>query len=192
MPSHARVRHLVRMRPPGGSEAVPLSSIRALGTSVGADVRSPKWTSGGSLEIDVFTPSRPDFDLFLALVEPLGDVEFARDLGAPQPYLTEDQVFEEARRYFNSERYWECHEVLEVAWRAMSGMEKAYVQGIILVCAAFVHHQKGEDAVALGVMRRALGSIGIMKTTFRGIDSDLLRTNVELILQSGDFRPFTI
>ena len=85
--------------------------------SVGVDARNPKWTSYGALELDIFAPSKAGMDAFLAATEPLGHLEFWRDLNVASQYKTEKELFLEARRYFNSERYWECHEVLEGAWR---------------------------------------------------------------------------
>ncbi len=169
-----------------------LPSIRTLAKSLGVDVRNPKWTSYGALEVDVFAPSKADLETFLAAAEPLGTLEFVRDLNVAPPHMSDERLFSEARGYFNSERYWECHEVLEAAWRLLSGEEKLYVQGIILVCAAFVHHQKGEGEVALGVLRRALRQLDFAATRYHGIDVASLRRHAERIASSGRFEAFSI
>jgi hypothetical protein len=186
------MRYLVRMNPHGVLRDALLSSIRAVARSVGVDVRNPKWTSYGALEVDVFAQSKADLDTFLAAAEPLVVLEFVRDLNVAPPYMTDDELFAEARKCFNSERYWECHEILEGAWRHMSGAEKRYVQGVILVCAAFVHHQKDEDKVALGVLRRALRQLDIESPTYHGIDVGALKRQVERIAFSGRFEAFRI
>ncbi|MGD0319648.1 MAG: DUF309 domain-containing protein [Nitrososphaerales archaeon] len=164
-----------------------LSSIKAVAKSVGVDARNPKWTSYGALELDIFSPSRADMETFLTATEPLGRLEFWRDLNVTPHYETEEELFFEARRYFNSERYWECHEVLEGAWRLSSGDEKRYLQGIILVCAAFVHHQKGEDEVALSVLRRAVKQLDFGAPRYHGIEVNSLRRRAERIISSGRF-----
>ena len=148
------MRYLIRMVSFDDLKGRLLPSVRTLAGSVGVVVRSPKWTSYGALEIDVFAPSKADLDTFLAAVEPLGTLEFARDLNVAPSHRSCKQLFSEARVYFNSERYWECHEALEAAWRLLSGEEKLYVQGLILVCAALVHHQKGVVLGEAGVRLR--------------------------------------
>jgi hypothetical protein len=186
------MRYLVRAVQHEGTRDGFLSSIKAVAESVGVDVRNPKWTSYGALELDIFAPSKASMDAFLAAAEPLGRLEFWRDLNVAPSYRTEEELFSEARRYFNSERYWECHEVLEGAWRVASGDEKRYLQGIILVCAAFVHHQKGEDKVALGVLRRAVKQLDFGAPRYNGIEVDSLRRRAESTISSGRFETFRI
>ena len=186
------MRYLIRMVQRNGPADGFLSSIEAVAKSVGVDARNPKWTSYGALELDDFAPSRADVDTFLAVTEPLGRLEFWRDLNVAPLYKTEEELFAEARRHFNSERYWECHEVLEGAWRLSSGDEKRYLQGIILVCAAFVHDQKGEDEVALSVLRRAVKQLDFGAPRYNGIEVNSLRRRAERIISSGRFRTFRI
>jgi hypothetical protein len=186
------MRYLIRMVQRNGPLDGFLSSIKAVAKSVGVDARNPKWTSYGALELDIFASSRADIDNFLAATKPLGRLEFWRDLNVTPQYNTEEELFFEARHYFNSERYWECHEVLEGAWRLLSGDEKQYVQGIILVCAAFVHHQKGEDEVALSVLRRAVKQLDFGVPYYNGIEVNSLRRRAEHIISSGRFETFRI
>ncbi|MDE1852153.1 MAG: DUF309 domain-containing protein [Thaumarchaeota archaeon] len=102
------------------------------------------------------------------------------------------ELFSEARALFNGERYWECHEVLEGLWRTKQGEEKRLLQGIILVCAALVHHQKGEEDVSLGVLRRALAQIEYSEPEYGGFAVTGLRRNVEDILQSKKVSNFRV
>jgi uncharacterized protein len=151
------MRFLVRLIPRDADRAAFLSAIRSIAGNLGEKAVNAKWTSYGALEIDIFAPSRQDFDVIMAAIAPLVEkVEFAKDLQEVPPFLPKDQAIDEAVALFNAERFWEAHEVLESLWRVAEGSEKKVLQGLILVCAAFVHHQKGEDMVALGVARRAL------------------------------------
>jgi hypothetical protein len=156
------------------------------------EVRNPKWTSYGALEVDVFSKSRADFLVFEAVIEPVADVEFSRDLNEAPHYQSKDQLIQEARAYFNVERYWECHETLEAVWRTITGEEKLFVQGVILICAAFIHHQKGEDEVALNVMRRAVKHLLLQEKSYHGIEVDSLRSEAEIIMTKNEFRTFII
>ncbi len=65
--------------------------------------------------------------------------------------MSRDESIEYARELFNAERYWEAHEVLEGIWKESNGDEKEVIQGIILLAAAFVHLQRGEEDVAYSI-----------------------------------------
>jgi hypothetical protein len=148
------LRWLVRFLPTKTPKDSFLSSMRTLARAVGVEARNPKWASYGALELDIFSPTSADLETFLAVATPIARTEFVTDLNRAPGHLTDDETLSKARLLFNAERYWECHEVLEGLWRQKQGGEKRLLQGIILVCAAYVHHQKGEDGVALSVLTR--------------------------------------
>lgn len=184
------MRFLVRLVASGLSKDSQLATVRTLAVSVGVESRNPKWTSYGALELDIFCPTKADFDIFLSTLAPLAKLEFVKDLNVAPPHKAEPELLAEAQEYFNAERYWECHEVLEGVWRQKQGPEKRLLQGIILVCAAFVHHQKGEESVALGILRRASGQLDYPAKVYGGFSVPRLRQNVEEILRTGRFSNF--
>lgn len=165
---------------------------RTVASSFGLDARNTKWTSYGALELDVFAPRKEDFELFLAAMKPIAEIEFARDLSQQPGFKPDSEVFSEARALFNAERYWECHEALEGVWRRKQGEEKPFLQGLILVCAAFVHHQKGEDAVALGILSRASKQVAYRYPNYGGVNVAKLRANVGRAIESKRFLKFLI
>ncbi len=186
------MRYLIRLSPPSTVGKAVLASVKSVAKATGAEARNPKWTSYGALELDVFVPSKADLETFIAATEPFGTLEFVRDLNQAPKHVSEEELFAEARNQFNAERYWECHETLEGVWRNMSGDERSYVQGIILVCAAFVHSQKGEERVALSVLTRALRQLNFGSTIYHGIDTGSLRRNAERIISTGKFDIFRV
>lgn len=186
------MRFLVRLQPKERDGQVFLALAKSLAESVMAEARNPKWTSYGALELDIFAASAKDFELFLAAVEPMARVEFSRDLNEAPAHKPKEALIEEARRYFNSERYWEAHETLESIWRIATGEEKRYLQGLILVCAAFVHHQKREDEVAFGVLRRATRQLDYAAESYHGIRVKPLKKRAEAILESKKFEVFRV
>jgi hypothetical protein len=191
MEALTRVRFLIRIVPlPAGGDS--LTSVRRIASGLGVQVLNPKWTSYGALEVDLFAPSRSGVELALAALEPLGVLEFAHDLSEAPRHLTPDETVGEARALFNAERYWESHEVLEGLWRTLEGEDKRYVQGVILVCAAFVHHQKGEDGVGLGVLKRAEAQLDYPRASYLGIDVRRLKESVARVKDSAELRPFRI
>ena len=169
-----------------------LRGVRSLSTSVGGNVRNPKWTSYGALEIDVFVNSKPDFDLLQAALEPVSKIEFVHDLNEPPPHKSKEEIISEARSYFNSERFWEAHETLEALWRVSSGDEKLLLQGLILVCAAFVHHQKDEEETGQSVLRRASRQLNWPQSSYEEMDLERLRRRVQKILATKRFQVFRI
>jgi uncharacterized protein len=185
-------RFLIRVVPEDADRGRFLSSLKALGGSLGASIKHPRWTSYGAVEVDVFTPSAQDFQLFLVAVEPLSKVEFTRSLGEAPPFKVKEDALKEAVGYFNAERYWECHETLESVWRPAKGEERSMIQGVILVCAALVHEQRGEREVALGIYRRALPQLEWREKEYHGIDVPRLRRNVERCLERQTLSPFKI
>ena len=94
--------------------------------------------------------------------------------------------------YFNEERFWEAHEVLEGVWKKCFEGEKELVQGIILAAAALVHFQKAENMICLSVLGRALEKLGRSTGMYHGINVDLLRQKIEAIKNSGRISLFTI
>lgn len=186
------MRFLVRLRATKVPRDRLLETARTVARTLGLDPRNPKWTSYGALELDVFCPTTSDFDLFVAALRPLAEFEFTKDLSAPPRHKSDEALFEEARSLFNAERYWECHEVLEGVWRQRQGEEKRLLQGVILVCAAFVHHQKQEEGVALGVLRRSLPLLGSSREEVAGIHLPGFRRHVQEAIGSGKFVNFRV
>jgi uncharacterized protein len=81
---------------------------------------------------------------------------------------------------------------LEEVWRSKTGEEKSYLQGVILVCAAYVHLQKGENSVAVGVLKRALKQLSYSEGDFHGIRTSDLKDAVEGALDTGKLEAFRI
>ena len=49
-------------------------------------------------------------------------------------------------RLFNTQKYFEAHEALEVVWLCARGDEKTFLHGLIQIAAAFHHHARGNWA----------------------------------------------
>lgn len=71
--------------------------------------------------------------------------------------LDEYAIIQKVIQSFNAERYWEAQETAETLWnRSKNPDKKNVIQGLILVGAALVHHQRNEDHVCLSILKRAL------------------------------------
>jgi len=186
------LRFLIRLVATEGGSGKLLASMKVVARSVGVEARNPKWTSYGALELDIFCPSRADLETFVAAASPVAKAEFVTDLNRAPEHLSDKEILSRARELFNAERYWECHEVLEGLWRQKQGEEKRLLQGIILVCAAFVHHQKGEEDVAHGVLGRGMKLLEFPRRDYGPFDITKMRNIVQRILETRRVAGFTI
>ena len=67
--------------------------------------------------------------------------------------MEKHEAIRNARDLFNNEKYWQTHEVLEPLWNAANGEEKALLNGIILIAAAFVHDEKDESSICISILK---------------------------------------
>ena len=56
---------------------------------------------------------------------------------------------------YNAGRFWNAHERWERVWRGLSGDEKRYLQGLIMLAAAAWHAQQGHEGTARRLLERA-------------------------------------
>jgi hypothetical protein len=140
-----------------------------------------------------------EFDIFVKDEDELHDAEHVfskatktltvKRLDLPPTVPDKAKTITEARQLFNDERYWECHEILENLWRESKGDEKTLIQGIILVCAAFVHFQKNEADVALSMLQRYQPKLRWDDKFYEGVDLEKLRDGVAEIIRAKTLKP---
>ncbi len=141
------------------------------------------------LEFDV-SIEKERLDQLIKKLAPIGPLDHAKHV--IEEHIGKEEAIEKGIDYFNYERFWECHEVLEGAWKKSEGKEKELIQGIILVAAALVHYQKNENNICLSIFRRALEKIGTAKGKYNKIDVDALRNQVSSMLRTEILETFTI
>jgi hypothetical protein len=97
-----------------------------------------------------------------------------------------------ARVLFNNEKYWKTHEVLEGVWKHTYGVERDLLNGLILVAAALVHYQKGEQGICISIMNRAFAKLNNSHGRYHDINIDSLKSEITNIVKSIKFSRFTI
>lgn len=102
------------------------------------------------------------------------------------------EAISEALTFFNEEKYWIAHEILESIWKQSKGTEKDLIGGIILVCAAFVHYQKDEENVCISILERAFTKLKDAGGLYNQIDIDRLKTIIRNILIESKVKLFRI
>ena len=98
----------------------------------------------------------------------------------------------EAKCYFNEEKYWIAHEILESVWKESKGSERELIGGIILVCAAYVHYQKAEEEICISILKRAIKKLANAKGTYYDVDIDKIKDLICDIISSGKVTVFRI
>ena len=141
------------------------------------------------LEFDV-SVKKEELDKVVKKFESIGSLDDTRLV--VEEKIEKEEALKRAKQYFNDERYWECHEVLEGVWKKTHDGEKDLVQGIILVAAALVHYQKGEDEICLSILKRAMEKLPSASGVYHHVDVDQFRKMTEKMISSKNIRPFMI
>lgn len=124
------------------------------------------------------------------ILAPIAPLDHARHV--VEEHIEKEEAIKMGISYFNDERFWEAHEVLEGVWKKCYEGEKELVQGIILAAAAMVHYQKAEDDICLSVLGRAQAKLARAAGMYHGINIDALRQKIQEIKNSAQISLFTI
>ena len=141
------------------------------------------------LEFDV-SVKKEELEEVVKKFQSIGSLNNARHV--VEEKIEKEEALKRAKQYFNDEKYWECHEVLEGVWKKTHEGEKDLVQGIILIAAALVHYQKNENDICLSIMRRAMEKLSSSSGVYHDIDMDKFRKITENMISSGKIGPFMI
>ena len=107
--------------------------------------------------------------------------------------LSKEEAIDRARNLFNNEKFWKCHEVLEFVWKQAEGDEKKLLNGVILVAAALVHFQKGENKICMSILKRADDKIKSGKEEeYYRIKLNSLKENLRKIIDTGTIIPLKL
>ena len=90
----------------------------------------------------------------------------------------QDKHFVRGMRQFNSREFWHAHESWEAIWLVAPAPDKAFLQGIIQIAAAFYHHQRGNLEGMRSLMRRGLAKVEEFPPGYRGLRLEELRRAV--------------
>jgi len=142
------------------------------------------------LELDVSVSSESTLDVMRSKLSNIGPlIELDR---ITEKELDKDESIRMARVLFNNEKYWKTHEVLEGVWKHTYGDERDLLNGLILVAAALVHYQKGEQGICISIMNRALAKLNNSHGRYHDINIDSLKSEITHIVKSIKFSKFTI
>ena len=141
------------------------------------------------IELDTSVPQAFLDDLVkkLSIIAPLDHAKHVIE----ETFEKTDAV-SQGRSYFNDERFWECHEVLEGVWKSIDGDEKKLVNGLILVAAGLVHYQKDEDETCISIFNRGLEKLQHSSGMYYEIDVDRIKSLVLDMIKTKKISTFAI
>ena len=129
-------------------------------------------------------------DELIEKLSSIGPLDHAKHV--VEEIVEKEEAISEGISYFNSERFWECHEILEGVWKNCNGNEKFLVQGLILVAAGLVHYQKDEDSICISIFNRALAKLENSNGKYYNIDIDKIKQIVNEMINSKTVTSFLI
>lgn len=172
---------------PSNSNTV-LHSLRMLlqnyNNAVVRDIR----ISSYFVEIDVSIKDNaslsPDDPAFFGPISTVGSLIRLEELNEVSGFISKEKAVMSSIFLFNMERYWKSHEVLEGVWKDSKGQTKNLLNGIILVDAAYVHLQKGENAIFFSILNRSLEKFKDYSEYFYDINMEILLKDIHKMIQT--------
>ena len=164
-----------------------LSNSRDLTYGMTVNIRDCR-ISSKFIELDV-SIHKSNLELLIEKLVSIGNIDNSRHI--IEEKIEKNQLIKDGIFYFNNERFWECHEALEGAWKQSTGDEKELIQGLILVAAALVHYQKDEDTICLSVLGRALKKLQSKSGEYYQINVDKVKQKTIEILDKKEIFTFT-
>ena len=141
------------------------------------------------VELDTSIP-QSNLEQLIEKLSPIGPLDHAKHV--VEEIVEKEQAISDGISYFNNERFWECHEILEGVWKNCTGDEKFLVQGLILVAAGLVHYQKDEDEICISIFNRAMSKLENSNGEYHNIDIDKIKNTVTEMINSKDVSSFLI
>ena len=141
------------------------------------------------IEFDV-SVGHARMDILMDKLQVIAPLDHAKLVEETQ--VDKEQGVQQGVSYFNDERFWEAHEVLESVWKKSYEGEKELVQGIILIAAALVHYQKDENNICLSILKRAQEKLSRSSGMYHDIDVDEVRKKLDSMIESGKITTFAI
>ena len=107
-----------------------------------------------------------------------------------------DPRFQQAIELFNSQQWYDAHDVFEELWHETGEPERRSLQGILQVAVAQLHLQRGNRRGATILFGEALGRLRRPGTPDLGLDLDslcaVIQGRLELLQLDGDPESCTV
>jgi predicted metal-dependent hydrolase len=95
-----------------------------------------------------------------------------------------NQIFDEGLKAFNSGHFFEAHELWEEVWLETRGPDKAFLQGLIQVAAAFHHYSRANLRGTRNLLQAGLLKLERFPEAHSGLAIEPLRSDVRVWLSA--------
>ena len=101
----------------------------------------------------------------------------------------EQDPFEHGLALFNAGKFFECHEVWEIAWKEARGEPRAFLQGLIQAAVAILHAERGNHRGAISVYKKARAKLDLLPSAFMGVALDEFRLALAEFFEQVELGP---
>jgi predicted metal-dependent hydrolase len=108
------------------------------------------------------------------------------------PLDWEHGALAEGLRCYRNREFFETHEHWEAEWLRAAEPEKAFLQALIQIAAAFHHFERKNRVGAASLLRASLRKLELYPAVFGGLDVETIRHSVRAwltALDAGDHVP---
>lgn len=143
------------------------------------------------IELDLSLEKKENIDKVLNSLKKISSTK--EIIEVKERHLSKEDAIKRAVVFFNDEKYWWSHEALEMVWKEASGQEKQLLNGLILICAAFVHFQKNENTICFSILERAMVKLlNLNDSNYYGININKIKIIIREILENKKILTFKI
>jgi uncharacterized protein len=143
------------------------------------------------IELDFSLEKKENIDKVLNSLKKISSTK--EIIEVKERHLGKEDAIKRAVVFFNDEKYWWSHEALEMVWKEASGQEKQLLNGLILICAAFVHFQKNENNICFSILERAMVKfLNLKDSNYYGININKIKIIIREILENKKILTFKI
>jgi uncharacterized protein len=143
------------------------------------------------IELDLSVEKKENIDKVLNSLKKISSTK--EIIEVKERHLSKEDAITSAVIFFNDEKYWWAHEALEKVWKEAGGQEKQLLNGLILICAAFVHFQKNENNICFSILERAMVKfLNLKDSNYYGININKIKIIIREILENKKILTFKI
>ena len=143
------------------------------------------------IELDLSLEKKENIDKVLNFLKKISSTK--EIIEVKERHLSKEDAIKRAVVFFNDEKYWWSHEALEMVWKDAGGQEKQLLNGLILICAAFVHFQKNENNICFSILERAMVKfLNLKDSNYYGININKIKIIIREILENKKILTFKI
>ena len=143
------------------------------------------------IELDISIEKKENLEQVLNSLKKISSIKEIMEV--KERHLSKTEAIKRAIVLFNDEKFWWSHEALEMVWKEANGQEKHLLNGLILICAGFVHFQKNEDNICFSILERAMFKfVNLQDSNYYGININKIKIIIREILVDKKITTFKI